>query len=116
MLNFILLQLFIFQNEAAKKYSLPKTTIWRVIKKIDLKEVKKEDDITCDSEIITAALKKTPKRKQSTKIEMLSYKDDEDDEDNEDNEDNDEESKEVIPPAKVRKAPKKGPQTTKTIN
>ena len=47
---------------------------------------------------------------------MLSYKDDEDDEDNEDNEDNDEESKEVIPPAKVRKAPKKGPQTTKTIN
>ncbi|CAO1406616.1 unnamed protein product [Diamesa serratosioi] len=100
------------QNEAAKKYALPKTTIWRVIKKIDLREVKKEDDITCDSEIITAALIKTPRRKQNAKIELLPYKEDEDDMDDVDDDDD---YKEVIPIAKARKAPKREPQTKKTI-
>ncbi|CAO1412493.1 unnamed protein product [Diamesa tonsa] len=88
------------QNEAAKKFALPKTTIWRVIKKIDMKAVKKEDDITCDSEIITAALIKTPKRKQNRNIEILSCKDEEEEGDADDD------SQEVIPLAKLRKAPK----------
>ncbi|CAO1388025.1 unnamed protein product [Diamesa hyperborea] len=88
------------QNEAAKKFALPKTTIWRVIKKIDMKAVKKEDDITCDSEIITAALIKTPKRKQNRNIEILSCKDEDEEGDADDD------SQEVIPLAKLRKAPK----------
>ena len=60
-----------------------------------MKAVKKEDDITCDSDIITAALIKTPKRKQNRNIEILSCKDEEEDD-----------SQEVIPLAKLRKAPK----------
>ena len=77
-----------------------------------MKAVKKEDDITCDSEIITAALKKTPKRKQTTKIEILSCKDEEDDGDDADDDD-DEDSQEVIPLAKLRSAPKTEAQKAK---
>lgn len=65
-----------------------------------MKAVKKEDDITCDSEIITAALIKTPKRKQNRNIEILSCKDEDEEGDADDD------SQEVIPLAKLRKAPK----------
>lgn len=64
-----------------------------------MKAVKKENDITCDSEIITAALIKTPKRKQNRNIEIISCKDEDDD-------DADDDSQEVIPLAKLRKAPR----------
>lgn len=65
-----------------------------------MKAVKKEDDITCDSEIISAALTKTPKRKQNRNIEILSCKVEDDDDDADDD------SQEVIPLAKLRKAPR----------
>lgn len=76
-----------------------------------MKSVKKED-ITFDSDIITAALKKTPR--QSIQIEMLSCKHDEDDAD--DNDDKEEEdSQEVIPPVKIRKAPKREAQQSSKV-
>lgn len=85
-----------------------------------MKSVKKEEDITFDSDIITAALQKTPKRKQSIKFEIKSCKVDKDDgdndeEDKEEQEEEEEDTQEVVPPPKVRKAPKREAQQSAKV-
>jgi transposase len=53
------------QNEIAKKYNIPKTTIWRIIKKMHL-NIKQENDsdavITPNSEIVQQLLELSKKR------------------------------------------------------
>lgn len=50
------------QNEIAKKYNIPKTTIWRIIKKIDLKVEPNQEAVTPHSEIVQQLLTLSKKR------------------------------------------------------
>lgn len=61
------------QNEIAKKFNIPKTTIWRIIKKMD-PDLKTNDGlVTPDSDIVNYLLQLSKKR--SIKEEMI-YDDD----------------------------------------
>lgn len=52
------------QNEVAKKYNIPKTTIWRIIKKMDpsFKSSNDSSIITPESEIVDHLLQLSKKR------------------------------------------------------
>lgn len=52
------------QNEIAKKYNIPKTTIWRIIKKMDpsLKASSENSVVTPESEIVDHLLELSKKR------------------------------------------------------
>lgn len=50
------------QNEIAKKYNIPKTTIWRIIKKIDLKVEPNQEAVTPHSDIVQQLLTLSKKR------------------------------------------------------
>ena len=51
------------QNEVAKRYNIPKTTIWRIIKKMDPKKANVDSShITPKSEIVEQLLKLSKKR------------------------------------------------------
>lgn len=52
------------QNEVAKKYNIPKTTIWRIIKKMDpgFKQASQAADVTPSSQIVDYLLELSKKR------------------------------------------------------
>ena len=50
------------QNEIAKKYNIPKTTIWRIIKKMDSKGEGSGTPVTPNSEIVEQLLQLSKKR------------------------------------------------------
>ncbi|XP_070508400.1 uncharacterized protein [Chironomus tepperi] len=50
------------QNEIAKKYSIPKTTIWRIIKKMDSKGEGSGTPVTPNSEIVEQLMQLSKKR------------------------------------------------------
>lgn len=52
------------QNEVAKKYNIPKTTIWRIIKKMDpgFKQASQTADVTPSSQIVDYLLELSKKR------------------------------------------------------
>jgi DNA invertase Pin-like site-specific DNA recombinase len=50
------------QNEIAKKYNIPKTTIWRIIKKMDGKIDTSGAKITPNSDIVEQLLEMSKKR------------------------------------------------------
>ncbi|CAG9811596.1 unnamed protein product [Chironomus riparius] len=50
------------QNEIAKKYSIPKTTIWRIIKKMDSKAEGSTTPVTPNSEIVEQLMQLSKKR------------------------------------------------------
>lgn len=52
------------QNEVAKKYNIPKTTIWRIIKKMDpgLKQASQSTDVSPSSQIVDHLLELSKKR------------------------------------------------------
>jgi predicted transcriptional regulator len=61
------------QNEVAKRYNIPKTTIWRIIKKVDPSYKDSGVIITPDSEIVEQLLQLSKKR--SSVIIKLEYAD-----------------------------------------
>lgn len=52
------------QNEVAKKYNIPKTTIWRIIKKVDplYRENTGHANITPDSEVVDHMIQMAKRR------------------------------------------------------
>lgn len=50
------------QNEVAKKYNIPKTTIWRIIKKMDPNKTNIDPIVTPKSEIVEHLLQLSKKR------------------------------------------------------
>lgn len=50
------------QNEIAKKYSIPKTTIWRIIKKMDSKSEGSGTPVTPNSDIVEQLMQLSKKR------------------------------------------------------
>lgn len=70
------------QNEVAKKYNIPKTTIWRIIKKMDPSKCSDSTIITPKSEIVEHLLRLSKRRSvkedvpnddDTVKIELLKY-------------------------------------------
>jgi Mor family transcriptional regulator len=65
------------QNEIAKKYNIPKTTIWRIIKKVNpVYRTQVDQAVTPDSEIVEELLKLSKKRTikdESYKEESVTY-------------------------------------------
>jgi predicted transcriptional regulator len=66
------------QNEVAKRYNIPKTTIWRIIKKVDPSYKESGITITPESDIVEQLLQLSKKRSAVTI--KLEYADEDDDE------------------------------------
>ncbi|CRL04451.1 CLUMA_CG017535, isoform A [Clunio marinus] len=74
------------QNEVAKKYNIPKTTIWRIIKKVNPEYKSAGQTLTPDSEIVENLIALSKKRSVKDKNYKDKFDDDEDDDDEKFNE------------------------------